>query len=90
MTRDAGGHSPPVLLCQPGWRPLPYEGGLTGGIEQTQRIRVIPNHHRDRISHSARYSRHDLDGSSQLSNTVGTYSEGNLLVVYEINKQVLT
>lgn len=26
---------------------------------------------------------------SQLSNTVGTYSEGNLLVVYEINKQVL-
>jgi hypothetical protein len=65
---------------------------LTGGIEQTQCIRIIAYHHSDRVV--IKHLRETVKIFSvktyrwPFSLTVGTYSLGNLFVVYEIRRQV--
>lgn len=65
----------------------------TGGIKETERVWVVTNHDRHGVCDpSSILASSDGQGYrwyAQLSNTVGTYSEGNLFVVYEINRQVL-
>lgn len=64
----------------------------TSSIEQTQRVRLIANHNSDRIviKHliSNNISIYAATRQGLQQRTVGTYSLGNLLVVYEINKHV--
>jgi hypothetical protein len=68
-----------------------HEASLTGGIEQTQCVGVIANHHGDRVV--IKHLRKQLENLSVTASrraflTVGTYSLGNLFVVYEIRRQV--
>ena len=95
---DVGGRSPPDLhvatMDERG--PVPpvaaiNERALTGGIEQTQRVGVIAYHHGDRVV--VKHLRKELKIFSAATTrwaflTVGTYSLGNLFVVYEIRRQV--
>ena len=87
-----------------GWR---ARDGRTGSIEQSERVRVVPDHDGDRIvvehlerKTTAAYANAEGGRRPKLSDrgregerrvktrTVGTYSLGNLLVVYEIKRQV--
>lgn len=96
---DVGGHSPPdldVATTTDERDPVPpvaaiNERALTGGIEQTQCVGVIANHHGDRVV--VKHLRKQLKNFSVATSrwaflTVGTYSLGNLFVVYEIRRQV--
>jgi predicted signal transduction protein with EAL and GGDEF domain len=98
---DVGGRNPPGLHVATRWMrrergPVPpdeaiNERALTGGIKQTQCVRVIAYHHSDRIV--IKYLRKQLKIFSAAASrwpllTVGTYSLGNLFVVYEIRRQV--
>jgi hypothetical protein len=65
-----------------------HKSERTGGIKETERVWIISNHDSDGIYRSA-LIRVQATDSIQLSKTVGTYSEGNLFVVYEIKRQVL-
>jgi hypothetical protein len=64
---------------------------LTGGIKQTQCVGVVADHYGDRvvIKHLGRRLRKKNSSPRTEHFTVGTYSLGNLLVVYEIKRQVL-
>lgn len=70
---------------------------LTGCIEEAQGVGFTPNHYSycivvKNLSYKSRSlvrkSVQIIAGMYRKGLTVGTYSEGNLLVVYEINKQV--
>lgn len=65
---------------------------FTCSVEQSEGVGVVTNHNRDgivvehlRTVTSQTYAR---DSAGHQSRTVGTYSLGNLLVVYEINRHV--
>lgn len=62
----------------------------TGGIEQSQCIRIFTNHDGDRvvIKDLGRGRCAYFPSKNMFIHTVGTYSLGNLFVVYDINKQV--
>jgi hypothetical protein len=98
---DVGGRNPPGLHVATQWikherGPVPpgeaiNERALTGGVKQTQCVGVIANHHSDRVV--IKYLRKQLKILSAATSrrsllTVGTYSLGNLFVVYEIRRQV--
>jgi hypothetical protein len=80
-------HSPPVLIISIQTR-CDGKKKHTGGIEETERVWVISNHDSNGIYQSGSGPKLRR-GNIQLSKTVGTYSEGNLFVVYEIKRQVL-
>lgn len=95
MIVDADDRNPPDLRA----RGVSSEQGCqsvagcrkrTSSIEQTQCIRVITDHHSDSIviEHLSPRVCVRLQRDRQSSLTVGTYSLGNLLVVYDINKHV--
>ena len=65
-------------------------GELTGSIEQSQCIGVVPNHYGNGVivKHLENLSYIHPKRTDVIAHTVGTYSLGNLLVVYDINKQV--
>jgi hypothetical protein len=65
-----------------------HKSERTGGIKETERVWIISNHDGNGICESA-IIKAGMVHSIQLSKTVGTYSEGNLFVVYEIKRQVL-
>ena len=62
----------------------------TSGIKKSQCIRVIANHDGDCIvvKDLKPAGVHIVHGKNMCIHTVGTYSLGNLFVVYDINKQV--
>ena len=96
MTVGEGDHNPLDLIAK-WWVWVGMNMGddqHTGGIEQAECIGVFANHDRDGIvvKHLLNDPGFQLDpverGATERDRTVGTYSLGNLFVVYEINRQV--
>lgn len=100
---DVGGRNPPGLQhVTTQWikrerGPVPpgeaiiNERALTGGVKETQCVGIVAYHHSDRVV--IKYLRKQLKNFSAAASgwsllTVGTYSLGNLFVVYEIRRQV--
>jgi hypothetical protein len=62
----------------------------TSGIEKSERIRVLANHDGNCVvvKDLGAAGVHIVPEQNVFIHTVGTYSLGNLFVVYDINKQV--
>jgi hypothetical protein len=99
---DAGGRNPPDLnfvVVHEQWMKRKASAAvrarelrlLTGRIKKAQCVGVVADHHSDSvvIKHLGRQSKKGPTATAKEKTlTVGTYSLGNLFVVYEIRRQV--